>query len=589
MSIIDLERMASNITIEIDPDDVTKFRVTGGTYMHKDRIAQIPGSSFVGGGRDYWHIPRSWAALKVVTRLFPDTLTWTDGAVAAANQIWTDRVQPSLQLRNEGAKAEWVDAVAKVLPPGIVPKDYQVAGALYLATAKRGMLFDEQGTGKMTQTALTLSLYPDQGPVLIMCPKSVVYTWQRELAKFNLKSTVVDGSAAERRKQFAAFAADDECDILVISYGLLAKHSRVSGYGKIKLSDEHKTPKELQDTSWRTVVADEAHRLKDPNAVQTRAAWACRDRAEFVWALTGTPIESDVVDFWALLHFVDPVEFPAKTKFIDMWVYTVPNYFGGVDIVGLNPALADEFREVTEWHWRRVLSGDGLPKRAWDVRYCKLEGKYLKGYKDMKKQLMVELESDGSFETLFAPNHMVKSARLLQMASSQIIIDENDKVRMTEPSWKLDSVMEALDDYEGQAIIMWFKNRDLLHMMEARLERREIPYLSLHGDVTGKDRDDTVQAFQEGKADIILCTYGAVSEGVTLTRAGVSFRVQRPYSSVQDEQAPFRNWRIGSEKLHDQVVYVDFVCMDTEEENLIEALDSKTAAKQEILMDERND
>jgi SNF2 family DNA or RNA helicase len=407
------------------------------------------------------------------------------------------------------------------------------------------------------------------------------------LAKFGLKSQPVDGAAAERRKQFDAFAKDDECRILIISYGLLAKHSRVSGYGTIKLTEDHQTDKELQQTKWTTVVADEAHRLKDPTAVQTRAAWAVRNKATNVWALTGTPIEKNVVDFWALLHFIAPREFPSKTKFIDLWVMAVPNYFGGIDIIGLRPDTEREFRDITEWHWRRVLSGADLPERVYDVRYSRLEGKHLKAYKDMKKQLMAELDSDGSFETLFAPNHMVKSARLLQMAASQIVIDEHDKVRMTEPSWKLDTVVDTMKDYEGKAIIMWFKNRDLLHMMEARLRKAEIPFLSLHGNVTGQDRDNTVQAFQEGKADVILCTYGAVSEGVTLTRAGVAFRVQRPYSSIQDEQAPFRNWRIGSEKYHDQVVYVDFVTLDTEEEDLIVNLGNKFDSKQEILGDQR--
>jgi SNF2 family DNA or RNA helicase len=586
MSLPDLS-MTSPLILSIDPDDPEVVRVGGGTYMHKDRIASIPGSRFVGKGKDYWTVPRSWAALKVLTRLFPNGLVWMDGTTEWANEVWTTLVEPSLALRNQGAKPEWVEAVAGMLPEGIDSKDYQVAGALYLATAKRAMLFDEQGTGKMTQTALTLMLYPDTGTTLIMCPKSVVFTWQRELAKFGLKSQPIDGAAAERRKQFDSFAADDECRILIISYGLLAKHSRVSGYGTIKLTEDHQTDKELQQTKWVTVVADEAHRLKDPTAVQTRAAWACRNKATNVWALTGTPIEKNVVDFWALLHFIAPREFPSKTKFIDLWVMAVPNYFGGIDIIGLRPDTEQEFRDITEWHWRRVLSGDDLPDRVYDVRYARLEGKYAKAYKDMKKQLMAELDSDGSFETLFAPNHMVKSARLLQMAASQIVIDEHDKVRMTEPSWKLDTVVDTMKDYEGKAIIMWFKNRDLLHMMEARLTKAETPFLSLHGDVTGKDRDLTVQAFQEGKADVILCTYGAVAEGVTLTRAGVSFRVQRPYSSIQDEQAPFRNWRIGSEKFHDQVVYVDFVTLDTEEEDLIGALGRKFDSKQEILGDQR--
>ncbi len=114
--------MAPTLTLSLDPDNDAKFRLSGGTYLHKDRIATIPGSRFVGGGADYWHIPRSWAALKVVVRLFPGQLDWEPEAVEWANQIWSGWVEPSLTLRNEGAKDEWVEAVSRTLPQGIVPK-----------------------------------------------------------------------------------------------------------------------------------------------------------------------------------------------------------------------------------------------------------------------------------------------------------------------------------------------------------------------------------------------------------------------------------------------------------------------------------
>jgi SNF2 family DNA or RNA helicase len=490
-------------------------------------------------------------------------------------------------LRTVGAKQEWVEAVAGMLPDGVMSKDYQVAGAIFLATAKRAMLFDEQGTGKMTQTALTLSLYPDlkERPTLIISPKSVVWTWQRELAKFGIDSVVIDGQAAERRKQFDQFHKGD-ARVLIISYALVAKHSRVSGFGTIKLTDEHKTPKELNQTKWHTVVADEAHRLKDPDSVQTRACWAARDGAEYVWGLTGTPIESDILDMWALLHFIAPIEFPAKTKFLDMWVMTAPQFFGGLDVIGIRPDVEEEFRAITEWHWRRALADtDALPPREWDTRYCHMDAKGRKAYNDMKKQLMAELDSDGSFDTLFAENHMVKTGRLKQLASATCVIDDQDNVRMTEPSWKLDAVEDAMQDYPYPAIY-WFDNRDLLHLFEARLAKQGIEYVSVHGDVVGRDRDDAVQRFQNGEVDHILVTYGAGSEGITLTRAKVAHRVQRPWSSIKDSQAPFRNWRIGSEG-HDRVVFVDYLVVGTVEEELIARLGDKNEAIQEVLRDQR--
>lgn len=567
-------------------DDADRLQVTGGTYIHKDRLASVPGSRFVGKGKDYWTVPRSWPTLKVMIRLFPGSLDWAPEVVDFANSIWSGLIEPALELRNAGAKPEWVEAISKVLPPGIKSKDYQVAGAIYLATARRAMLFDEQGTGKMTQTALTISLYPEirERPTLIIAPKSVVWTWKDELAKFGIDSVVVDGGAADRRKQFDQFNNGD-ARVLITSYALVSKHSRVSGFGTIKLSDEHKTPKELNNIPWYTVVADECHRIKDPDAVQTRACWAVRDHATNVWGLTGTPIESNIMDLWALLHFIAPIEFPTKTKFLDMWIMTAPQYFGGIDILGIRPDVEQEFRDITEWHWRRVLTADDLPPAVFDLRTSHMTATARKAYNDMKKQLMAELDSDGSFDTLFAENHMVKAGRLLMQAAGTLKISDTDEVRITEPSWKLDSVEDAMKDYPYPSIF-WFVNRDLLHMFEARLEKAGTTFVSVHGDVTGKDRHEAIRKFQDGEVDNILVTYGAGSEGTTLTRAPVAHRVQRPWSSIQDEQAPFRNRRIGSE-IHSQIMYVDHVTIGTVEEEQRVMFEDKTAAKQEVLQDQR--
>lgn len=584
IAITDLPDIMTSPTLTIECDsDTKKFRIIGGTYMHRDRVSSIPGSRFVGKGMDYWTIPRTWPAVKVFARLFEGTINWSADAAQWANDYWTGIIEPSLELRNVGAKPEWVEAIGANLPPGIMTKDYQVAGALYLATARRAMLFDEQGTGKMTQTALTLSLYPDSIPALIICPKGVVYTWKGELARFGLKSVVVDGSAVQRRKQFEEFQSGD-IPVLIISYGLMAKHSRVSGYGPIKLTEDQKQSKELQETAWATVVADEIHRIKEPSAVQTRACWAVRDQATYIWGLTGTPIENNVMDMWSLLHFIDPNEWPSKVKFLDLWVMTAPNYFGGIEILGLRPDVEDEFRDVTEWHWRRQLKSADLPPVAYDIRYTELTGKPATAYKNMKKQLMAELDSDGSFDTLFAENHMVKSGRLKMFASATAVIGEDDKVHLVEPSWKLDLVQDTMQDYVGQPTIYWFDNRDLLHLWEKRLEKMELPYVSVHGDITGQDRFENIERFQNGDVDHILVTYGAGAEGTTLTRAPVAFRVQRPWSYIKDSQAPFRNLRIGSE-IHDVITYVDFVTRDTVEEDVFVRLDIKERASQEVLRD----
>lgn len=576
--------LTPTLTLDVDSDPL-KFAVRGGTFVHRERIDAIPGSRFVGKGSDYWTVPLSWVSAKLLRRMFEDGLDWTDNAVQWVTDKWTSQIEPSLELRNVGARAEWIEWVRTQCPPERQPRDYQVAGALFLATAKRAMLLDEQGTGKMTQTALTLMLYPDTLPALIVAPKGTVYTWQRELARFGIASIIIDGSdsKAKRDKMLADFDPL-VTPVIITTYSMLPKYSRVAGYGKIKLSETDRQHKEFNQIRWRTVCADEAHRAKEPDTIWTRALWAVSENAEYRWATTGTPTEKDIMDFWSLLHFLDPIEWPASTKFRDLWVLQYNNFFGGIEVVGIRPDVADEFYELTDWHWRRVLKGDDLPPRTFMDVFYHLSPAESKVYKQMEKTLMAEIGGEGWTDVLFAENHMVKAGRLMMACAGTLTFDADDTVRITEPSSKLDALKDRLETHKGKPMILWFKHRDLLHMQEARFDKAEIPYVSIHGDVTGKDRDQAVQDFQDGKVDYILCTIAAASEGVTLTRAPLAIYVQREYSSIMHAQSLDRHHRIGSE-IHDSVGVEFIIAQDTVEELLTEQLEEKEERRQELVRD----
>lgn len=577
--------MTHALTLDIDHSDITRFTIHGASFVHKERISSIPGSRFIGKGKDYWAVPRTWVSAQLLVRMFGDKLVWTADAEAFVNSLWSDTIEPALGLRNEGAKPEWITAVADMAPANRRPRDYQVSGALFLATAKRAMLLDEQGTGKMTQTALALSLYPDTLPALIVAPKGTIYTWQNELALFGLKSVVIDGSdsAVKRRSSFDNFDPS-VTPVMITTYSMLSKHSRVSGYGAIKLSEADRQHKELNQISWSTVVADEAHRAKEASATQTRALWAVSENAPYRWATTGTPTESNIIDFWALLHFIDPIEWPSSTKFRDLWVLQYANHFGGMEVIGLRPDTMDEFHALTDWHWRRVLKGDDLPPREYLDVFHTASAKETKTYRDLHKQLMADIGGNGSIDVLFAENHMVKAGRCMQAASATLEFDSEDNVRMVEPSSKLDALADTLEDHAGVATILWFKNRDLLHMQEARFNKSGVPFVSIHGDVTGKDRADAVTSFQDGKVNYILITIGAGSEGTTLTRAPLAIFVQREWSLIKQQQAPDRNHRIGSE-MHDRILYINLISRGTIEEDLGAHLAEKEGMKQELVRD----
>lgn len=557
---------------------------------HNDTLKEIPGVKFIGGGADYWRFPLTWATLVCLTRSFPN-LTLSDELSDWAHQAWQRIEMLNMLRRGEGEEYvtdEMLEQFAAIMPPNRSPlspvnRRYQVAGALLLASAERFLLLDEQGTGKMTEAAMALSLYPETLPALIVSPASTLYTWKRELELFGIKAAILDGDAAKRRKVLADF----DGGALICSYNIVSKHSRVAGYGNITLTDEQRTPKELNEIEFNTVVADEIHRAKSPKAIQTRALWAVRERARFRWGMTGTPIEGSPLDFWALLHFVDPISWPSSVKFRDRWVDHSFNLWGGIEVNGIRDDRSAEWRDVSEHFWRRKML-EGMPPVVEEVRYCELKGKHLKAYKDMEKQLMAETGEDNV--VLFAQNHMVKAGRLRQLAQSMIEVeyttdkDGNEVVNVTpvEPSPKLDLLMDTLPDFEGVPLLLWFDSVKFMRLAEARLAKEGYQFEVIDGSMTAKDRDNAVQSFQGGSVDMLLLSIMAASEGVTLTRAPVAINVEQDWSLLRNDQKDRRNLRIGSE-VHDEIRSVLLMTRGTIEEEQYEDRAAKRARRDEVI------
>lgn len=564
-------------------------------FVHWDLLNEIPGVSFKGSGHDFVTLPLSWVSLVCLSRSFED-LTLSPELTEWAEAYYTNVIEPCTLLRTGEGEGfvtdELLADIAALMPAERSPieprlRRYQVAAALLLATAQRFILLDEQGTGKMTEVATTLSLYPDTLPALIVAPGNTHYTWQRELAVFGLESVILEGTPAQRRKIFETFDPETGPSIMITSYGLVSKHSRVLGHGNIKLTEEQRQEKELNGYQWASVTADEAHRIKDPDSVQTRAVWGVRRNAKYRWALTGTPIEKSPTEFWALLHFIDPDAWPSSVKMRDRWVQTAPSFYGPDKIIGMRHDRIDEWKAVTEWMWRRKMM-EGLPPVSREIRYCELVGKAATAYKSMKKQLMAEV---GETDTvLFAQNHMVKAGRLRIMAQGPVdtLVEVDDKgnelitVIPVEKSPKLDLLMETLEDWEGTPLIVWFKSIPLMRLAEARLDKADMKYTKIDGSMANAKRDEAGQAFQRGDVDIILCSVSAASEGVTLTRAPARIIVDRDWSLIKNNQKDKRNERIGSE-IHDELYEINLVTRDTIEVDQMEDLLEKEKMRDAVI------
>ncbi len=592
------------VPVEIDENGVSIL--VHAPTRYKELCQTIPGLSWH-AKTNSWGMPLSWAACLALRSTFKDDLEIGPRLAEWANNELATRIMPSNALR------ELVDFPEG--DPDLFP--HQKAWVEFLATARQALLADEPGLGKSAQAIRALAALVKKGenpfPALVVCPNSLKINWEREFEKWwpGVRVQVIDGTATVRRKQFDTYLNPKEDEpiphVFVVNWESLRAHSRLAPYGSIALAKcpEHGgvDPKvtatrcevhirELNQIPFRAVIADEIHRSKDPSTKQSRALWAATGEADIRFALTGTPIARDVLDLWSILHWLNPTEWPSKTRWISRMIDTMSNAFGGLIVIGVKPMMNSEFFSALNPRMRRMLKEivlPNLPPVINDKRVVEMSAKQAKAYKQMAEKMMAELD-DGTY--VLATSALTQMGRLLQFASAyaEITFDPNtgeEKVLLSEPSATIDAVMTDIEsgDFGEDSIAVSSVSRQLLELLHHRLEKAKIPHGMITGKVDAYDRQMAVDDFQEGRTKFILFTAQAGGVGITLTKARRLIRLQRPWSLVDDKQVNDRVHRIGSEQ-HDSIIITDYVVMGTVQERVDDVLESKAANFEEIVKDE---
>ena len=576
----------------------------------KEICRSLPGSKW-DADRNVWRIPVSWTGCLSLRSTFGEQLEIGPALADWARNEKANRIDPANALR----EVEMSDFGDEDLFP------HQRAGVEFLAKARRALLADEPGLGKTAQAIRSLKRLQDEGndvfPALIVCPNTLKSNWEREFDKWwpGINVQVIKGSATQRRKAF-----EDEAQVYVINWESLRSHSRLQSYGSIALArctecgghdskvtvarcEVHK--RELNEIAFKSVIADEIHRSKDPKSKQTRALWAASGNADIRFALTGTPIANTVVDLWPILHWLDEKEWPSKTKWLDRYVNTMMNAFGGLMILGLKPAMESEFYAGIHPRMRRMLKQKvlpWLPEVINDRRDVEMGAKQAKAYKQMLENMIAELDKtpeerfqeayeQGETEIVVAPNPLTQTMRLLQFASSygtMELVDGREKMLLSDPSCKVDALMDDIEngDFGEDSVAVCAVSRQLIEILSARLTKEKIPHGLITGAQSGDERQKAIDDFQSGRTKWILFTAQAGGVGVTLTTARRLVMLQRPWSLVDYKQALDRVHRIGSE-IHDSILITDYVTEGTIEERVIEALDGKAQNFEQIVRDKQ--
>jgi SNF2 family DNA or RNA helicase len=580
-------------------------------YTDRDRMVQVPGATWhKATGR--WHLPVTWAACLQLRGVFGTELEVGSQLAAWAWQQRNRHIAPALlareclDLATITGQHELLADVATTLDQleehaTLRLKPFQRAGVAFLVAAEKAVLADEMGSGKTPQAiravqALDYLAY-EPFPLVVICPNSLKNTvWVRELAAWapGLTVTVVEGSAGQRRKQLAT-----PSDVYVVNWEAVRLHSRLAPFGNTSLTEAQKTPKELNALNPRTVILDEAHRLRNvgtkterledgsirhlPQSQQTLAAWAVAHQAEFRFALTGTPVNEHVGDLWGLLHTVLPDWYPAKTRYLDRYAETSFGMWGGLEVLGVNPRTDAERRAILEPTYRRIPKAVSLPqlppKLPVAYRETPMTPKQAVAYRQMEATMLTQLN-----ELLVAPNPLAQFTRLLQFAAAHATVDEAGKVHLAAPSAKVDDLVELLEELGDESLVVAAPSRELIELAAARLTKEKVSYGFVTGAFSPVERARTVARFQEGYLRVILLTHGAGAEGITLTRARTLLYMQRSWSPLANDQVADRIHRIGSEH-HASVQYVEQVAPGTVEERKREVLAGKEHRIEEVIRD----
>jgi SNF2 family DNA or RNA helicase len=590
-----------------DYDPVTDRIIVHTAWNEKQLVTQVPGARYDATGR-HWVASPTWSSLVILRGVFKDQLTLTQRLIDFAWELRREWVDEATKIRVE-LDYPVTEHTQKLYP-------FQRAGVAFMHVAHCGLLGDEMGAGKSIQA---LTVMADGGlPAIVICPNSVKRHWAREAARWLPEATpyVVEGTAVQRRKILKS-ALGDLTALVIMNIEAVRLFSRLAPYGSIRLKrcrecdprhgDEGLKPnrcdvhhKELNDFDFQTFILDEAHRVKDPAAQQTRAIWhvAHNPKTRYRWALTGTPIANHPGDLWSVMHTVAPAEFPIKSKFVDRFCLISWNAFGGSDVVGIRPDTRDELFKLLDPRFRRMLKAivlPQLPPKVRQTRYAELSSAQQKVYRELE-QTLVSRTPDG--ELLIAKTNLSAQTRLIQLAAASVSIEKVNpddvstwKWTLREPSPKLDVLEEVLDElglltngYDGPPVLIAAEHRQLIELAAERLKKLGVRHAQITGAVAEGDRERALDDLRARRIRALLFTNQAGGVGLDMSASDTLINIQRSWSLVAEKQKEDRPHRPGAE-IHERIRIIDIVTRDTVEEKVIERLHEKLARLDELTRD----
>ncbi|MGY1703570.1 SNF2-related protein [Geodermatophilus sp. SYSU D00697] len=479
------------------------------------------------------------------------------GVVAEQSERWARDVRTLLDVDDAAPPAAPAGLAAQLRP-------YQLQGYQWLSVlwdaGLGGVLADDMGLGKTLQTLALVCRAREAGeltaPVLAVAPTSVVSNWAREAARFAPGLAVRTVEATGRKRGTSLAEVVEGADLVVTSYTLL------------RLGEE-----EYRALPWSGLVLDEAQFVKNHQA-KTYAA-ARRLPARFKLAITGTPVENNLMDLWSMLSIVAPGLFPSPKRFTEH--YRTPIERGGdAEVLA---ALRRRIRPLMRRRTKEQVAAE-LPPKQEQVLEVALTPKHRKVYdthlqRERRKVLGLVDDLQSNRFTIF------RSLTLLrQLALDPALVDDT---YAGIGSSKADAFLKHLQEVvaEGHRALVFSSFTGFLGTVRGRLDASGLPYAYLDGST--RDRQRVIDSFRSGQAPVFLISLKAGGFGLNLTEADYVFVLDPWWNPAAEAQAVDRTHRIGQDKA---VMVYRLVAADTIEQKVLALQERKRDLFARVLDDD---
>ena len=395
------------------------------------------------------------------------------------------------------------------------------------------------------------------GPILIIAPKSLLYNWMSESAKFcpALKTALYSG--LNRQKMVSTFG---KLDLVVMSYGTMRNDVEV-----------------LRNYRFNCIVLDESQAIKNPSSQTSRALLKLQSRSRI--ALTGTPIENTLLDIWSQMNFLNPGLLGSYTYFEKQFIRPIEK--------GANPQKTEELRKLIDpFVLRRTKKQvmKELPPKIEKVHFCEMSAEQAELYESVKNQYRNEIlnhvtELGISKSRLKIFNGLM---HLRQIALNPTLKDVNYEGG----SGKDDEIMRMLlrAVANGHKVLFFSQFVGYLKVFEDMFEQQGVEYCYLDGSMDEKERQAQIDLFQnDDKKRVFLLSLRAGNSGLNLTAADYVFLADPWWNPFTMKQAEDRAHRIGQDK---PVFSYKFITKDTIEEKILALQAKKAALAESVIPDE---